>query len=102
MLTGTGSPADVRQPPLEQAPLGVVVHQSEGSPIRLAGLVHSTQAPQQLTAHRMQVAVVLQREAVDDLETRRGTVRLRDRDRSVELDDGRVGQARELTIEGGD
>jgi hypothetical protein len=44
MLTGTGSPADVRQPPLEQAPLGVVVHQSEGSAIRLAGFFHAPKA----------------------------------------------------------
>jgi hypothetical protein len=55
----TGSPAEFRQPPLDQAPLGVVVGQRQRSTVRIDGLVRSTEAPQQLPARRVQVAVVL-------------------------------------------
>ncbi len=44
--SGTGSPAEFRQPPLEQAPLGVVVGQSQRSTVRIDGLVRSTEASQ--------------------------------------------------------
>jgi hypothetical protein len=46
------------QPSLEQAPLGFVVDQRQRSTVRIARLVRSTEAPQQLSARRVQVAVI--------------------------------------------
>jgi hypothetical protein len=69
------------------------VDQGQGSAVGLAGLLRATETPQQLAAGGVQVVVVLQGEAVDDLQARLGTLRLGDRDRSVQLDDGRAGQA---------
>src|SRR5262245_50675152 len=77
-----GSAVELRQPPMEQAPLGVVVDQGQGSAVRLAGLERAPEAPQQLTARGVQVVVVPQGEAVGDLQARLGTLRLGDRDRS--------------------
>jgi hypothetical protein len=49
----------------------------------------------------VQVAVVLEGEAIDDAEPRFGTLRLGDRDGPVQLDDRRVGEAGKLAVEGG-
>src|SRR5215218_10103239 len=65
-----GSCVELRQPPLEEAPFGVVVDQGQGSVIGLAGLLRAPETPQQLAARRVQVVVVLQGEAVDDLQAR--------------------------------
>jgi hypothetical protein len=55
---GAGSAVELRQPPPEQAPLGVVVDQCQGSAVGLAGLPGASQAPQQLAARGVQVVVV--------------------------------------------
>ena len=44
----------------------------------------------------MQVEVVLEHKAIDDLESGLGTVLLGHRDGPAQLDDGRVGEAAEL------
>ena len=82
--------------PLEQPPLGVVVREREGAAVRVAGLVRPAEAPQQLAACRVEVLVVVEREPVDDREAGLGAVGLGDRDGAAELDDGRVGEPREL------
>src|SRR5437867_12330759 len=65
--------AKLCEPPLEQTPLGVVVDQCQCSTVRITRLFRSAESSQQLAPRRMQVAVVLQWEAVDDLEARLGT-----------------------------
>jgi hypothetical protein len=50
----------------------------------------------------VQVAVVLESEAVDDLEPRLVTLRLGDRDSAIQLDDRRIGEAGELAVKDGD
>ena len=67
----------------------------------LAGLQRATKTPQR-AARGVQVVVVLQGEAVDDLHALLGTLRFGDRDRSAPLDDGRAGQARALTVQRGE
>ena len=70
---GAARSVELRQPPLEQAPLGVVVDQRERTAVGVAGLVGAAETAQQLAARRVQVAVVLEGEAVDDGEPRLGT-----------------------------
>src|SRR5438034_11102920 len=94
--------AEFCEPPLEQAPLGVIVDQCQRSTVGITGLFRSAESPQQLTPCRVQVAVVLQWEAVGDLEARLGTLRLGDGDRSVQLHNRGAGEAGQLAIEGGD
>src|SRR5206468_9939355 len=65
--------AEFCEPPLEQAPLGVIVDQCQRSTVGITGLFRSAESPQQLTPCRVQVAVVLQWEAVGDLAARLGT-----------------------------
>src|SRR5207302_9403910 len=94
-----------RQPALEQAAFGVVLHERQRPAVGVASLGRAPEAAQQLCSRRVEVAVVLERlarEAVDDLEPDRGPLVLGQRDRSAQLDDRRVRQAAELAVEGGD
>ena len=52
--------AELGQPALEQAPLGVVVGERERAPVGARGLVGASEPAQQLAAGRVQVAVVLE------------------------------------------
>jgi hypothetical protein len=76
--------------PLEQAALGVVVDHRKGPVVDLAGFRRASEAAQQFGTGRVQ-AVVLQGQAVDDLEAGRGALRFGDGDRSVQLGHGQVG-----------
>ena len=53
------------------------------APVGVAGLVGATEAAQQLAARRVQVAVVVELEPIDDVEPGRGPSRLGDRDGPV-------------------
>ena len=90
------------EPALAQAPLGLVVDEREGAAEGSARLRGAPQAAQQLAARRVQVAVVVELEAIDDVEPRLGAVGLGDGHGPAELDDGGVGQARQLAVERGD
>src|SRR5260370_1365049 len=57
---------ELRTPPLEHALLGVVVHERERALVGGARLVGAAKPPQELAAGGVEVAVVLEREAVDD------------------------------------
>ncbi len=76
--------------------------QRQRAAVGVVGLVGSTEAAQQLAPRRVQVAIVLECELIDDAEARLGTIRLGDGDGAVQLDDRRVGEAGELAVEGGD
>ena len=76
--------------------------QRQRAAVGLAGLRGPTEAAQQLAPGRVQVAVVLEGEAVDDVEPRLRALLLGDRDGPVQLDDRRAGEAGELAVEGGD
>jgi hypothetical protein len=65
-MTSTTGCAELRQPTFEEAPLGVVVDQPQRSAIRVARLVRSPEAPQQLAPGRVQIPVVVEVQAVDD------------------------------------
>src|SRR6478672_9400795 len=78
---------ELRQPPLEQAPLGLVVDQCQRTAVGVAGLRGATEAAEQLAPRRVQVAVVLEGEAIDDVEPRVGALLLGDRDGPAQLDD---------------
>ena len=78
---------ELRDPPLEEPPLGVVVDQRQRPTVGVARLIGSAEAAQQLAARGVQVPVVLQGEAVDDVEPRLGPLRLGDRDGPAQLDD---------------
>jgi hypothetical protein len=80
---GAGSRAEFCQPPLEQTPLGVVVDQRQRTAVGVASLSGATEAALQLAPGRVQVAVVLEGEAIDDLEPRLGTIPLGDGDGPV-------------------
>ena len=58
--------AELGEPPLEQPSLGVVVRELERASVGLARLRGAAEPAQQLAARRVQVAVVVEREAVDD------------------------------------
>ena len=95
-------PGELGEPALEQTPLGVVADQRQRPEIRVARLVGPAQAAQQLALGRVQVVVVLQREAIDDLEAGLGTLLLGDRHGAAELHDRRARDACELAVQRGD
>src|SRR6478672_11450590 len=74
---------ELRQPPFEQSPLGVVVDQGQCAAVRVAGFVGATEPAQQLAPRRVQVAIVLEGQLINDAEARLGTVRLGHRDGPV-------------------
>src|SRR3954452_5620560 len=77
--------AYLRQPPLEQAPLGVIGRQLDRAGVRVARLVGPAEPAQQLAACRVEVAVLVKLDALDDREAGLGPLGLRDRDRAAEL-----------------
>lgn len=79
--------AELGQTPLEQTPLGVVVDQRPGTSIGLARPLRSAEAAQQLAPCRVQVALVLEDEPIDDIEPGLGALRLGDGDGPAQLDD---------------
>src|SRR6476661_11145707 len=83
----TAGSTKLRQPPLEQAPLGLVVDQCQRTAVGVAGLRSATEAAEQVAPRRVQVAVVLEGEAIDDVEPRVGALLLGDRDGPAQLDD---------------
>src|SRR5438132_1031679 len=97
--SGAGGRAELRQSPFEQAPLGVVVDQRQRTAVGLAGLRSATEAAQQLAPRRVQVAVVLEVEAIDDAEPRLGTLGFRDRHGPVQLHDRGAGEEGQLAVE---
>src|SRR2546423_1092623 len=52
LLGGPDSRVELRQPPLEQAPLGLVVDERQRAAVGVAGLLGSTEAAQQLAPPR--------------------------------------------------
>ena len=78
---------ELRDPPLEETPLGVVVGQHQRPTVRVARLIGPAETAQQLAARGVQVPVVLQAEPVDDVEPRLGPLRLGNRDGPAQLDD---------------
>src|ERR1700683_1653274 len=66
---GPASVHEFPNPPREHPPLGVVMDQGQGIPVGVAGLVGSTETTQQLAARRVEVAIVLEGELVDEAET---------------------------------
>src|SRR6476646_4965011 len=63
--------------PLEQSPLGVVVHEPQGLAVGGAGLLGAAEPAQELPTGRVEVVVVVEREAIDDLQARLGSLHLR-------------------------
>ena len=64
--------------------------------------VGATEPAQQLAPRRVEVAVVVEPEALDDVEPGLRTLRLRHCDGPVQLDDRRIGEASQLAVERGD
>ena len=62
------SASELRQPPLEEAPLGVRVDELERAVVGRAGLVDAVEPAQQLGARRVQVVVAVEVEALDQRE----------------------------------
>ena len=77
--------AEFREPTFEQAALGVIVRQPQSALICVARFVGAPESSEQFASRRMQVAVVLQIEPVDDGEPRSRAVGFGDRDGSVQL-----------------
>src|SRR4051794_24828635 len=84
---GSGGSGHLGQPLLEEAPLGLVVHQLEGAAVRQARLVDATEPPQQLRARGMQVVVAVELEPVHQVQGGLHVARLGHRRRLVELHD---------------
>src|SRR5213080_1417082 len=79
--------SELRKAPLEEPPLGLVVHERERTLVGVARLARATEAGQQLTSRRVQVVVVAQVEAIGDVEAGAGALRLGHRDGPSQLDD---------------
>src|SRR5438270_12142287 len=90
---------ELGQPPLEQAPLGVVVDECKRAAVGVARLLGAAKAPQQLTPGRVDVMEVRQREAVDDREPRLGTLHLGDSHGPLQPDARRACEAGELAVD---
>ena len=93
---------ELGEPALEQAPLRVIADQRQRPQIGVARLVGAAQTAQQLTLGRMQVVIVVELEAIDDLEAGLGAVLLGDGHGAAELDDRGAGDAAQLAVQGGD
>jgi hypothetical protein len=60
--------AELCEAPLEEAPLGVVLHERQRTPVGLGCLCVALQAAEEVGAGRVQVEVIVQLEALDELE----------------------------------
>jgi hypothetical protein len=98
----SGSPVELREPLLEEAPLGVRVNELERARVGRAGVFDAIEPAQQVRADRVQVMVLLELEALDQSERGLDLARFGDRGSLVELDDGRAGEAGELAVQSGD
>ena len=76
-LTAAGSVPELREPALEEAPLGVRVHELERALVGGAGLVGALEPAQQLGAGRVQVVVAVELEPLDERERRLDVARPR-------------------------
>ena len=57
--------SETGQPLLQEAPLGVRVHELERAAVRRAGVIHATEPAQELGAGRVQVVVGVELQALD-------------------------------------
>ncbi len=86
----------------QEAVLVVSPGQVEGPLVRGAGLVGAPQPAEQFGPRRVEVLIVVEREALDQLQGGFGPVHLGHGHGPVELGDRRAGETNELGIEGGD
>ena len=94
-----GECSELVDPPLEETPLRLAACELERALVGGAGLVGSSEAPQQFGAGRVQILVVVERDRVDDRQRRRRPLDLGDRDSPVQLHHRRAGYAGELAVE---
>ena len=87
------------QPPLEQPPLGTVEGRARAPGRRPPAPRDAADAPQQVGAGDVEVAVAVELQQVEHGQARPPASRPRRRDRPVQLDDRRAGQARELAVQ---
>ena len=78
--------AHLRQPSLEQAPLGVVADQRKCTAVSVSGLFRSADTAQKLAPRRVQIVVVIECEAIDDDEPLLGTFCFGNGDCPVQFD----------------
>src|SRR5687768_8113882 len=71
-----GGPAELRHPPFEQTPLGAVVGQRQCTIEGGVGLLRPAETTEELASRGVEVAIVLQVEAIDDVEPRLWPLRL--------------------------
>ena len=87
---------------LEQPALGVGGVELEGAAVGARRLIRAPDALQEVCAGGVEVAVLVQRQSVDDRQSRLRPLRLGDGDRPVELHHRRGRQMRQLAVERGD
>ena len=75
---------------------------SSARPYAARGLLGAVEPAQQLRPRGVQVVVAVELQRVDERQRRLDVAGLGDRDRAVQLDDRRAGQAGELAVERGD
>src|SRR4249920_1088491 len=83
----------------QEATLVFAARKLERTLVLQARLLCPAYAAEQVSARRVEVLVAVQVELIDEGETRLGAVRVCNRDRPVQLDDGGAGQERELAVQ---
>jgi hypothetical protein len=99
-LRDTGSGSELGEALLEEASLGVGVHELERAFVGGARLLEAVEAAQELGAGRVQVVVLVEFEALDEREGAFGVSRLGHGGGFVQLHDGRAGAPCQLAVEG--
>src|SRR6476619_7557645 len=91
--------AELGEPPLEETPLGLGVDELERPDVRLPGLVHPLESDEQVGTRCVEIVVAVELERVDGGERGPDVARLGDRDRTIQLDDRRSREPRELAVQ---
>jgi hypothetical protein len=93
---------ELRQPPPEEAPLGVRVNELERPVVGRAGVFDAVEPAQQIRVRRAQIVVAVELEAFHQRERGLDLARFGDGDGLVELHDRRAGETGELAVQGRD
>src|SRR5438067_12440685 len=99
---GAGVRIERAQPAFEKAPLGIVVSEFERAAVGSAGLVDAREPAQDLGAGRVQVAIVVELEPVEDGKRGLRVACLGGGRGAIELHHRRSGQPGQLPVEGRD
>src|SRR4051794_28527484 len=86
------------EPSFQEPSFGALFRQLERARVLARGLVGAVEAAQEIGPCRVEVAVPVERQRIDEPKALRGACDLGDGDRAVQLDDGRGGEAGEPAV----